>query len=72
MSYYDHATMMAHRLGPWADEQESRPSQRDRKPRQHQDKANIGTMNTTPTIFARIWHRWTRPRVNPGGCARPL
>ena len=22
MSYYDHATMMAHKLGPWADDRE--------------------------------------------------
>jgi len=72
MSYYDHATMMAHRLGPWADDQERHPSQGERELCQHQNKANTGAISSTPTAFARIWRRWTRPRINPGDCARPL
>lgn len=65
MSYYDHATLMALRLGPWADPQ---AVEHELHRLGHMTGADI--IRTPPNrfgrrLFARLWPRRKRPSANP-------
>ncbi|AKI02993.1 hypothetical protein IMCC20628_04317 [Hoeflea sp. IMCC20628] len=72
MSYYDHATLMAHRLGPWADAGARQASMVDRELTRHHEMACPVVRHTAPGVFARLWQRLKRRRVPQSRCCEPL
>jgi len=65
MSYYDHATLMALKLGPWAD-----PQAVEREFQWLGHAAGAEIISRPPTrfgrrLFARLWPRRKRPSAKP-------
>ncbi len=72
MSYYDHATLMAHRLGPWSDAGVRQPGMVDRELMRHHEMAHPVVRHTTPGVFGRLWQQLKRRQVPQSECCKPL
>lgn len=72
MSYYDHATMMAHRLGPWADARVGQPTSFERELLPNQDMKAACSTSKGPGLFGRMWLRMRRPPASLSHCDESL
>ncbi|WP_139112511.1 hypothetical protein [Hoeflea olei] len=70
MSYYDHATMMALRLGPWADPHAAHPATRQEELRPGADPASKARPPVA-SLFRAACRRVRFGRARPDAAARP-